>query len=422
VDPTLYSNRSYSLAIADGPYGMLLPTDFFTQNPGIPYRNSSIGFQPEIGSVSFPTYRGLQRVLEQVDIESGMPNRLTGSSNNTAWVYHKFLPWTTPVSEGLLYDHVYAYFGSDDVVTARDWVAAAQLAAHAQYQNLFNGFISNIFKHATAVILWKSQSPWPSLRGFLYDWYLESTGTLQGVRAALHCPISIVFDPMLWRLHLVNRSVRPLVPCESSPIGAHFQWVDLHGGTVGYGVVQTMDSVPAMSSTALLFGDLFEWPIDCTEICFLRLQLLQIDTSDVHVTWYWLTNPAKGETSHFYQLGELRFNRNVHVSLEVRSCVLDLDGLEVDLQIKVGGNSRNILFYPTLAIEAVTSNKQLLPVFDESETDIVITPGSEQRRRLRSLAKVDHGEAIRVVLSSWNAPEMSDQVVCASRGPSAYIA
>jgi hypothetical protein len=422
VDPTLYNNRSYSLAIADGPYGMLFPADFFTQNPGLPYRNSSIGFQPEIGSVSFPTYRGLQRVLEQVDIESGLPNRLTGSTNSTAWEYHKFLPWTSKVSKGSYYDHVYAYFGSDDVVTARDWVAAAQLAAHAQYQNLFNGFISNIFKHTTAVILWKSQSPWPSLRGFLYDWYLESTGALRGVRAALCCPISIVFDPVLWCLHLVNRSVRPLLAYEAAPIGANYQWVDLHGATVAYGVVQTMNSVPAMSSTVLLVGDRLEWPIDCTEICFLRLQLLQIDASDGHITWYWLTNPTKGETSNFYLLGQLRFNRDVHISLEVRSCVFDIDGLEVDLQIKVGGNSRNVLFYPTLAIEAVASNKQLLPVFDESETDIVITPGSIQRRRLRSLAKVDHGEAIRVVLTSWNAPETTSQVVCESRGPRASTA
>jgi hypothetical protein len=28
----------------------------------------------------------------------------------------------------------------------------------------------------SAMIMWKTQSPWPSLRGFLYDAYLEPTG------------------------------------------------------------------------------------------------------------------------------------------------------------------------------------------------------------------------------------------------------
>lgn len=42
-----------------------------------------------------------------------------------------------------------------------------------------------MFKWYTAVLFWKSQSPWPSLRGGLYDYFLAVTGGYYGVRAAL---------------------------------------------------------------------------------------------------------------------------------------------------------------------------------------------------------------------------------------------
>jgi hypothetical protein len=42
-----------------------------------------------------------------------------------------------------------------------------------------------MFEWYSAVLFWKSQSPWPALRGGLYDWYLGVTGGYYGVRAAL---------------------------------------------------------------------------------------------------------------------------------------------------------------------------------------------------------------------------------------------
>ena len=78
------------------------------------------------------------------------------------------------------YDHVYAYAargdgasGTGGVRDAAEWCARAQLAQHAQYRALFEGFLSRLGDTYTAVVLWKSQSPWPALRGFLYDWCEE---------------------------------------------------------------------------------------------------------------------------------------------------------------------------------------------------------------------------------------------------------
>lgn len=35
----------------------------------------------------------------------------------------------------------------------------------------------------SGMLVWKSQAPWPGLRGQLYDWYLEETGERRERRA-----------------------------------------------------------------------------------------------------------------------------------------------------------------------------------------------------------------------------------------------
>ena len=67
------------------------------------------------------------------------------------------------------------------------YIVRANMACAQQYQALFEGFSGKAFGSKeeggkTGVILWKSQSPWPALRGFIYDWWLEAVGMGDGVR------------------------------------------------------------------------------------------------------------------------------------------------------------------------------------------------------------------------------------------------
>ncbi len=47
---------------------------------------------------------------------------------------------------------------------------------------------------AAQVLLWKTQNPWAGLRGQMYDWRLQQTGSFYGVRAAcepLHVQLNL---------------------------------------------------------------------------------------------------------------------------------------------------------------------------------------------------------------------------------------
>lgn len=416
----MWFNRSFSLAYTDGPYGMLLPSAFFERNPGLGLeKRINVGFQPEIGSVSAPTYRGLLRFMSADEVESGFPRRNNSLACGKAWDYHKFLPWTSTLSNNKKYDHVYAYFAKNERVNASDWAAAAQLASHAQYQNLFNGFISHAFDYTTAVVMWKSQSPWPSLRGFLYDWYLETTGTLRGVRAALGASVSVVFNPLLWKLHVVNRQVYPLFQNASAhSVGAKYTWIDLHGHAVATEeVLLIQNMVPAMSSLQLgLSSDHLKWPSGCTDVCLLRVQLIDdVSNADQQFTWHWLTDPALGEASDFSLLGEFRKRQEAKVELKLGECIVsEGGGLNLSISLNVPASSLVVLFYPTLSLYRRGENLPLLPIFDNKETDIVVLPGSIQTRTIIFPATIQPGEVVRVVLSSWNAADIQRDVVCSS--------
>ena len=179
-------DADYALAPQDGPYGILLPSQWYSErNPGLSgagYATCPISFQPETGSVSTPVLRSLQRFLSPSSLRR-FPSNGNASDQNVddMWTYHKYIPYTSSTSSGN-YDHIYAY---GEPVSAGEYALRAQLVQYQQYRALFEGFRLHQWSFYTAVLMWKSQSPWPSLRGALYDYYLAATGGYFGVRAAL---------------------------------------------------------------------------------------------------------------------------------------------------------------------------------------------------------------------------------------------
>ena len=149
-----------------------------------------ISFQPELGSASCPTYASLRKFLSPKSLEK-FPSKFSSESSSdgvdSEWHYHNWLSFSTPnetwrpLCPGGL-DHVYN-LGSP--ATTEEYAQAAQVAQLSQFQALFEGFLEYMWEFYSAVIMWKSQSPWPVFRGAFYDSWLAPTGGFYGVRRAL---------------------------------------------------------------------------------------------------------------------------------------------------------------------------------------------------------------------------------------------
>jgi mannosylglycoprotein endo-beta-mannosidase len=174
---------SYALAPKDGPYGMLDEREFGERNPGMFLPGGGradevlIAFQPELGSTSNPDYESMLRFLTPRALAAFPPANAPWNAVDNVWVYHRFLPWVN--DKGV--DTLYAY---GPAANASEYALRAALAQYRQTQALYEGFAGNMWTFYGAMIMWKTQGPWPCFRGALYDSYLAATGSFWGVRAA----------------------------------------------------------------------------------------------------------------------------------------------------------------------------------------------------------------------------------------------
>jgi len=328
---------NYALAPKDGPYGIQFPATYFARNAGLGNGDGEeneelkVVFQPEVGTMSAPSYIGLRRFLTEQEVEDGYPQQSDPNSVGEAWEYHKFQTWSIPTNTSCAtmahHDFVYAY-GTQ--VNATQWAETAQIVSHVQHQSLVEGYITRLFDWYTALFLWKTQSPLPTLRsGFLYDYWLERSGAYRGVVAATgggnSCENKINGDGgenALWSVHLdlqtmevvvVNRKIISHILPDAS---VSITWFDLAGSSVVAEITTPLgkDAIPPSSTRRIFYSTssddnrnsrdanssgypLIIWPKQChNNICFLRLQLV-VNSQTVFTNWRWFTaDPTRVST------------------------------------------------------------------------------------------------------------------------------
>ena len=164
----------------DGPYGI--------QNIDRFFEHKTFPFNSEVGSVGLPDYEGVKRFLPEsaevipgtyVDKQVSNPSRW--SKIHPAWRYHKFIGYGEQIEK----------YG--EAKNLEDYLFKAQLVNYNQYRGLIEGFSAHMWEWYTGVIIWKTQNPWTSMRGQMYDYYLDQNAGLFGLRIAGE-PLHIYLD------------------------------------------------------------------------------------------------------------------------------------------------------------------------------------------------------------------------------------
>ncbi|MFZ3235625.1 MAG: glycoside hydrolase family 2 TIM barrel-domain containing protein [Stellaceae bacterium] len=250
----------------DGPYGVLPPKFFFSNRFTNP-------INPEIGSVGTPTYESMQRFMPPDALKKFPKECQPYDQLNAVWQHHDYIPYfdkdECPVDQIAIYGAV---------CNTEEFCYRAQLANYIQYRALFEGFSALMWNWYAGVFLWKSQSPWPGLRGQLYDWYLEQTGGLFGVRRACE-PVHIQLDLEKQEVMVVNTSSAAFEGSATASI------YDLLGTVTSGGVHNVSVKPPAAVS---LFG-LQNVPKTPGTVYFVDLRLANQGGEVVSTNLYWLS-------------------------------------------------------------------------------------------------------------------------------------
>ena len=297
----------------------------------------SYPFNPEIGSVGMPNVESMRRMMDEKDLQP--PGR---GRANLVWRYHKYIGY------GPYMEHM------GEITGIEDFCKKAQLLNYEQYRALQEGFNAGMWDKYTGMLVWKNQNPWTSLRGQLYDVFLEQNGGFYGFRhgaVPLHVQLNLN-DSSMCVLNQTCFDERNLL-LES-------ELFDLHGKSIQ----KNSSRVHVRASSLEIAGKMFEGEKPAG-MYFARLRLKNRQGELLDENLYWLT----GRESDWLELGGLE-PAELQVSVAQKE-----DG---SYQATIENSGQETAFFLRMKISDSQQDELVLPVFME-DNYLTLFPGEKRQ-------------------------------------------
>ena len=336
----------------DGPYGIQEPEWFFS------FRSHP--FNPEAGSVGSPEVESMREMMTEQDL-AGFPRK--GLTRNYTWRYHKDLGYG---------DHLERYGEVKDIET---YCKYAQVVNYDQYRSFMEGWASHMWDWYTGILIWKTQNPWTSLRGQMYDWSLDVNASLYGTRKGCE-PLHAYYNPVTRKAGLLNTTLK-----DYTDLSIVARIYNLEGKLL-------WEKETRASAKANTVQELLDIPVPegIKGAYFLRLAL-NADVPNI----YWLTTEPKDYTS----LSQLPKSRP-DIKTEIKK-----EGSNFVGTVRLSADSQ-ISFFNRIKVFDKETGKRILPVH-YSDNYITLMPGDQQEISLEFPANLPE-ERIQIVVDSYNSP------------------
>lgn len=349
----------------DGPYGIQEPEWFFT------FRSHP--FNPEAGSVGSPEVESMREMMTERDL-AGFPRK--GFTRNATWRYHRDLGYQ---------DHLERYGEVKDIET---YCKYAQVVNYDQYRSFMEGWGSHLWDWYTGILIWKTQNPWTSLRGQMYDWFLDVNASLYGTRKGCE-PLHPFYNPVTRQVELLNTTLSDypdlIINARIYDTGGKIRWEKEIKSDAKANTVAPLFDVPV--------------PEEIKGVYFLRLSMQTADpdrpsNADAVLpetpNIYWLTTLPK-DYSGLTRLPEAK--PEVKVSLQREGTTYS--GM-VSLHSKT-----NISFFNRIKVLDKETGKRILPVH-YSDNYLTLMPGDYSTFKISFTTSLPE-DRIQVVVDSWTS-------------------
>lgn len=323
----------------DGPY-TIQPVESFWEKRTWP-------FNSEVGSVGVGDYESLVRFLPAKSLVAPQfnPKAKFREDADPVWTYHTY--------SGVGYEgHIVPYGAPVDI---KDFAMKAQLVNYDQYRALIEGFSSHMWEWYTGTIIWKTQNPWTSMRGQLYDYYLDPNAGLFGLRKGSEL-LHVMCNPATKRTMIVNNGFYPV---EDLMFVAKFYDMDGNETILSQEIayIEASDAKRISSLKSMLDERLRD------EGGFLYLQLLDMDRNLLSDNFYWFPN-AEGVYSGLKRL------KKAPITVSTKFVA---DGkLEVTIANPKGSP---VAFFNRVSLINPKTGERILPAF-YSDNYVSVMPGN----------------------------------------------
>jgi mannosylglycoprotein endo-beta-mannosidase len=354
----------------DGPYTIQHISQFWA------YRTWP--FNSEVGSVGVGDMESLKRFIPKENLVA--PQYMSATSKpsekvDSVWHYHNYT--------GVGYEQYLLPYGAPTSV--EDFTKKAQLVNYDQYRALMEGFSSHMWDWYTGTIIWKTQNPWTSMRGQLYDYYLDPNAGLFGLRKG-SAPLHIMFDPVDSIVMAVNNTfeIQRDLMLVATAYDMAGKSTSLGQVFVEIGASTSKKYFPIKSALRKLAKD---------KGAFLSLRLLDVDQKIVSNNFYWLAD-GKGNYSGLKDLAK--------APLQVEAKMIARDKVAVTLN---NSATNPVAFFNRVSLVNSKSGERLLPVF-YSDNYVSVLPGVKQTITIEYTPETN-APAPSITLEGWNVDKQT---------------
>jgi len=250
------NSHSYSLT-GSGPWSPLEPADYFMKAaPGNWGGTEGWGMRSEMGTAVFVNFESLKRFIPK---ENWWPR-------NDMWDKHFFGPSATYAGPDVYVKFMNERYGKPQNI--QDYCKKAQLLNIETNKAMFEGWQNNLWADASGLIIWMSQSAYPSMVWQTYDYYFDANGAYWGAKKACE-PIHIQWNSANDEVKIINTTRNKL-----ENVTSEAKIIDLNGNEI-IGLTKTAKiNVDANSAAPC-----FRLPAPTSDFAYKK----KVSVSSVHV-------------------------------------------------------------------------------------------------------------------------------------------
>lgn len=265
-----------------GLWGNVDPRTYFTDpHNGYLFSKDSWGMRSELGMATFVNVESFKKFMPKEYWLPPTPEAVDSKTN--MWARHFFSTHgelgggATPVR--YIQDINQSYGPSNSL---DDFCRKAQLLNLETMKAMYEAWNDHMWKDASGMLIWMSQSAYPSMIWQTYDYYFDLTGAYFGAKSACE-PIHIQWNPATSSVKVINNK-----PYMLSQVLAEAEVYKPDGRKVAsYGKRRVLD-VPATSAAEAFIAFKEGDETSFSDVYFLKLKLKDKRGKLLSENFYWI--------------------------------------------------------------------------------------------------------------------------------------
>lgn len=352
------NSRAYPARPSSGPWHLETSPNW--------YFNQKKGFLTELGLPCVPPVESLHRMLPETD----------RWPINDMWGLHDF-------GRGAARAQTYSQAICDrygDPESLEDFCQKAQLVNWVNYKALFEAWGQIVGDdNAGGVLLWMSQSTWPSLVWQTYDYFFEATGAYFGSKLACE-PIHIQWDASNTQAFAINTTQHKLKDLKAEV------WVyNLNGSVAFYEMADNLSVTPFNKTHCLSFP--LAQDTTLSEVHFVKMRLSKNEET-ISENFYWRSQDGQ--------------NYRALAQLPMVQPSIDIDAIKgAGFSVRVKNETNQVALAIRLKLIDPATGLTVLPLV-YSDNYFSLTPNSEKTIRIDLEPDMELPEGTKLVVEGWN--------------------